>query len=378
MTLPLAPRSWSWCLGALCAGALLLSGPARGDDDEEDPVEEPPSVAATLELLGQDRERVALELLEARPAQLVLTEARATLARVDTSVPAARVLGAALWLSSHVDREECRQLQRAVRGYLSDPLEPTLHASLLESLGALGEFGYLEQRLRRGPVTDAGPAARGLCRSAHPAALPALLATIGQLEESAEEDARRTAELAAAYPDAPPPPGAGQDAARLAAALEALRWFAARPGGERLARAVRDAPSPSLPVLEALLEARERATRQATGEVGKALLLHEAPPYRALGVRLLVVSRDPETRDLVGDALRDDAPQVRAAAALAVVDLQARREIPRLIGLLEDGESEVRVAAHKALVRFAQREIPGRRLDWEQWWEREQAARQVE
>lgn len=355
-------------LWPLLLGALLVC-PARADD-EEPPPEEHLSLPELFQLLGEGHEQAAEELLAPRAAAEIEAQARASLATIDSARPA-RLLGAAVWAGAHLDRDACGQLLRGVRARLSEPAGPDLRAALLEASGALGDVSGLQQWLLRGKLDDASSAARGMCRCAHPSALPSLLRAIEQLEQSATEEAERRS----LYPDAPDSPGDLHSATRLQGALEALRWFAGSRHAERLARALQDGGSPSLPVLETLLGVRDRAARLAAGQIGYSLFADDDPARRALGVKLMVGSRNRELRGPIGDALRDDAPLVRAVAAGAVVDLQIGPDIPRVIGLLDDLAPEVRSAAHQALVRLARQEIPGRRQDWERWWEQEKQRR---
>ena len=71
---------------------------------------------------------------------------------------------------------------------------------------------------------------------------------------------------------------------------------------------------------------------------------------RASAVRVLgLMPRDPRARQLAEKALIDDKPEVRAAGAMALGEMNARSSIPRLKSALSDDEPAVVIAAAHAL-----------------------------
>lgn len=65
-----------------------------------------------------------------------------------------------------------------------------------------------------------------------------------------------------------------------------------------------------------------------------------------------VVIKNPHAIQIAEKALKDDKPEVRAAAASALGKMQSRSSIPKLISVLDDKEPEVVLAAAQSLVSF--------------------------
>ncbi|MBG7600954.1 MAG: HEAT repeat domain-containing protein [Gammaproteobacteria bacterium] len=78
------------------------------------------------------------------------------------------------------------------------------------------------------------------------------------------------------------------------------------------------------------------------------------PPQRRRAAHALAKSTTPEATRALGRALRDNAAQVRAEAALALAEKQAANYLGALLLLLKDPHEEVRRAAVTAVTRLAE------------------------
>jgi HEAT repeat protein len=77
------------------------------------------------------------------------------------------------------------------------------------------------------------------------------------------------------------------------------------------------------------------------------------PPQRRRAAHALAKSATPDATKALGRALRDNAAQVRAEAALALAEKQAINYLGALLLLLKDPHEEVRQAAIRAITRLA-------------------------
>jgi HEAT repeat protein len=77
------------------------------------------------------------------------------------------------------------------------------------------------------------------------------------------------------------------------------------------------------------------------------------PPQRRRAAHALAKSTTPDATKALGRALRDNAAQVRAEAALALAEKQAINYLGALLLLLKDPHEEVRQAAIRAITRLA-------------------------
>ena len=79
----------------------------------------------------------------------------------------------------------------------------------------------------------------------------------------------------------------------------------------------------------------------------------EKTEHRATAVRVLsLLPGEPEAVSLACNALTDSKPEVRAAAAMALGQINARKEIPHLKDMLNDKETSVVLAAAHSLVQM--------------------------
>ena len=82
--------------------------------------------------------------------------------------------------------------------------------------------------------------------------------------------------------------------------------------------------------------------------------LQSLPQHRRRAAHALAKSTTPDATKALGRALRDDAAQVRAEAALALAEKQASNYLGALLLLLKDPHEEVRRAAITAVTRLAE------------------------
>ncbi|MBL3527101.1 MAG: HEAT repeat domain-containing protein [gamma proteobacterium endosymbiont of Lamellibrachia anaximandri] len=75
---------------------------------------------------------------------------------------------------------------------------------------------------------------------------------------------------------------------------------------------------------------------------------------RRRAARALGHSGNPEVTKPLGQALRDESPEVRAAVATALADIDAHRYLPALLLLLRDPEDDVRSASIEACNRLTE------------------------
>jgi len=239
-----------------------------------------------------------------------------------------------------------------LRAAETDPA-PFVRAEAMEALGALDGAEAVQALSRWIDMENpdlACAAIRGLGRSSHPKALPALaqalrssgrerrleaLRALGEQENSAAAELIFQALIREADP------------ALIRAGVESLIRQGSVEAVCKLARLSVRAPGGES-CLEELTQAAA-ARREAILE----LLQDPDPAIRKLALELISVLKPPETREWIGLALQDAHPQVRLAAIRAAArtgaDLQA--ELERLAR--EDTDPAVRRAAREAVADSA-------------------------
>jgi hypothetical protein len=149
---------------------------------------------------------------------------------------------------------------------------------------------------------------------------------------------------------APTPPAADAEAVRLGAALVK----ASGPPQERL--------------LDQLKRGKGTAYTEAlAGAIGH---LHGAVKHKARDALAERLAR--MTEPTLRNKLRDRAPEVRRAAALAAAMKEDKRLVPDLITLLGDQEATVARAAHAALKEMTRQDL-GPPAAWKEWWAKQNA-----
>jgi hypothetical protein len=73
----------------------------------------------------------------------------------------------------------------------------------------------------------------------------------------------------------------------------------------------------------------------------------------------------------LGDKLEDDDSEVRRAAALAAAMREDKKQIGRLVALLEDAEPTVVRAAHAALKSLTGQDLGPAATEWKAWWSKQ-------
>jgi HEAT repeat protein len=115
----------------------------------------------------------------------------------------------------------------------------------------------------------------------------------------------------------------------------------AAPEGQRKAGAQEEKPLPRKRFADPKREAWAILEEAATGE---------KPGERAAAIRALgLLPRNARAMRMAEKALKDDKPEVRTAAALALGDMQAKSSIPALKAATDDPEPSVALAAGQAL-----------------------------
>ncbi|RLJ20882.1 PBS lyase [bacterium endosymbiont of Escarpia laminata] len=133
------------------------------------------------------------------------------------------------------------------------------------------------------------------------------------------------------------------------AAVEALGKFGAEDATGTLLQIMEDETSQDIdPEIFAALANIKESGITALLE----LLVNGSIMQRRRAARALGHSGNPEVTKALGQALRDESPEVRAAAATALADIDAQRYLPALLLLLRDPEDDVRSAAIEACNRL--------------------------
>jgi hypothetical protein len=129
------------------------------------------------------------------------------------------------------------------------------------------------------------------------------------------------------------------------------------------------------PVLHVPLVMAIGATRDPRGQDAYAQLLQFHPELAAAitaQARLLGTPIDPETRTALGAALAryldPEVPQLCAAVARALGEIEDEDSLPKLIELLESENYSVRDNAHWALKRCSRLAFPAAVGPWERWY----------
>jgi HEAT repeat protein len=93
------------------------------------------------------------------------------------------------------------------------------------------------------------------------------------------------------------------------------------------------------------------AAKDAVGDLAARLATDDAAGVRREIIKALATI-DAANAQVIGIALKDKAPEVRASAAATLGELKSTEAIPSLAAALEDGSYEVRSAAAEALSRY--------------------------
>ncbi|RDH84257.1 MAG: PBS lyase [endosymbiont of Escarpia spicata] len=133
------------------------------------------------------------------------------------------------------------------------------------------------------------------------------------------------------------------------AAVEALGNFGVEDATGTLLQIMEDETSQDIDpeIFAALANIKESGITALLELLANGSIMQRRRAARALGH-----SGNPEVTKALGQALRDESPEVRAAAATALADIDAHRYLPALLLLLRDPEDDVRSAAIEACNRL--------------------------
>ncbi len=133
------------------------------------------------------------------------------------------------------------------------------------------------------------------------------------------------------------------------AAVEALGKFGAEDATGTLLQIMEDEASQDIDpeIFAALANIKESGITALLELLVDGSIMQRRRAARALGH-----SGNLEVTKALGQALRDESPEVRAAVATALADIDAQRYLPALLLLLRDPEDDVRTAAIEACNRL--------------------------
>ena len=117
--------------------------------------------------------------------------------------------------------------------------------------------------------------------------------------------------------------------------------------------ATQQIPSASAPGASEKASEAPRPLKEQAWEVLQSGVTADNKQDRAAAVHATgLIPNNPRAQKLAESALQDDAPEVRAAAAAALGDMQSRRSIPKLKSATDDKDPSVALAAAHSLLQL--------------------------